>query len=358
VLLVLATTESRVVKPWPWVVGWAILGGLLVLHSRWPGRAWAQIIAGLGPAIGLLLAVATHGGYATGLEPWAWLALIVLVAPVFQLLAVLTGDEERRIWAEHTAAATAIALMVAAAALSSTVRSASAASIAALLILGILAILSATRARSGAWYLAATAATAFWQTLVYSDFHQHSPTTSASGMVFGLMALSAVWCTVWPALVTAAFRERRSAWWAAALAGPFWFFALRSGFIDTFGDDAIGLLPVALGVVAFACALWSMPRLAGHADTRQTALVWYLAVALSMLSVAIPLQLEKEWITIGWAVNGLAILAMWIRFEHPGLKYLGLALLGAATVRLVANPAVLSYHVRSGTLVWNWLAYT
>ena len=86
--------------------------------------------------------------------------------------------------------------------------------------------------------------------------------------------------------------------------------------------------------------------------------MWYLAVALSLLSVAIPLQLEKEWITIGLALNGLAIIALWVRLDHPGLKYFGLALLAAATVRLVANPAVLSYHIRAAAPVLNWLTYT
>jgi uncharacterized membrane protein len=357
-LLVLAVTERQVVKPWPWLVGWAFLGGLLVLHSRWPERAWAQLAAGLGPAFGLLIAVETHGRSAAGLEPWAWLALIILVAPVFQFIAVLTSDEERRIWAERTAAATAIALIVAASAVSSADRSASAASIAAVLVLGILAILSATRTRSGRWYLASTAAVAFWQTVIYFDAQQQLAASSATGPVLALLVFSAIWFTVWPALVTSAFRESRYAWWGAALAGPLWFPVLKSAFVDTFGDGAIGLLPVALAAVAFATALWSKPRLTDHADTRRTALVWYLAVALSMVSVAIPLQLEKEWITIGWALNGLAILALWNRLEHPGLKYFGLALLGAATFRLTANPEVLSYHVRTGTLVWNWLAYT
>jgi uncharacterized membrane protein len=356
-LLVLATTEGRVVRPWPWVVGWAAIGGMLVRHSRWPGRAWAQLVVGLGPAIGLFLAVETHGSNANSLESWAWLALIVVVAAVFQVLAVLTRDEGGRIWAERTAAATAIALMVPASAVSSADRSASAASIATILVLGILAILSSTRSRSGEWYMAVTAATAVWQTVVYFDIHQLSM-GSASGPVLILLVLSAVWFTAWPALVSAPYRGSRHAWWAAALAGPLWFPALKSAFVDSFGDGAIGLVPIALAAVAFASALWSRPRLADSTDSRRTALVWYLAVALSMVSVAIPLQLEKEWITIGWALNGLAILALWIRLEHPGLKYFGLALLGAATLRLTINPEVLSYHVRTGTLVWNWLAYT
>ena len=357
-LVVLATTESQVVKPWPWVAGWAVLGALLVLHSRWPGRAWVQLAAGLGPAIGLFVAVETHGHDTAGLESWAWLALCVSVALVFQFLAVLTRDKGRRIWAERTAAATAIVLMAAAVMVSSADRSASVASIATVLILGLLAILSATRTRSGGWYLAATVATAFWQTVIYFDVHQHVAVGSASGSVFGLLMLSAVLFTVWPAVVAAAFRNSRYAWWGAALAGPLWFVALKSAFITSFGDGAVGLLPVALAAIALATVLWLRPRMDGHADAQRTALVWYLAVALSLVSVAIPLQLEKEWITIGWALNGLAILALWVRLDHPGLKYFGLALLGAATVRLIANPAVLSYHIRAGAPVLNWLAYT
>jgi uncharacterized membrane protein len=357
-LLVLATTESRVYQPWPWVAGWAVVGGLLVLHSRWPGRAWVQLAAGLGPAIGLFLAVETHGRHGPALESRAWFALIVAVAIAFQILAVLTKNKQRSVWAERTAAATAIALMAPAAAVASADRTASLESIATVLVLGLLATLSATRARSGGWFLVATAATAFWQTVLYFDVHQHSAAGSASEPVLGLLALSAVLFTLWPALVARAFRDSRYAWWGAALAGPLWFTALKSAWVSSFGDNAVGLLPVALAAIALATVLWLRPRLAGRADTRRTALVWYLAVALSLVSVAIPLQLDKEWITIGWALNGLAILALWARIDHPGLKYFGLALLGAAAVRLVANPAVLSYHIRAGAPILNWLTYT
>src|SRR6185369_6599371 len=67
---------------------------------------------------------------------------------------------------------------------------------------------------------------------------------------------------------------------------------------------------------------------------------------------------EKEWITIGWALEGLAVTFLWTRLDHPGLKYFGLALLAAATVRLVANPAVLGYYPRPAWRIVNWLLYT
>ena len=86
--------------------------------------------------------------------------------------------------------------------------------------------------------------------------------------------------------------------------------------------------------------------------------MWFSAVALGFLSVAIPLQLEKQWITLGWALQGVAVIALWKRLDHPGLKYFGLALLAAVTVRLVANPEILDYYPRSGWPIVNWLMYT
>ena len=79
---------------------------------------------------------------------------------------------------------------------------------------------------------------------------------------------------------------------------------------------------------------------------------------MGFVTVAIPLQLEKEWITIGWALEGLAVTALWVRLDYPGLKYFGLGLLWAVTVRLVANPAVLGYYPRPAFRIVNWLLYT
>ncbi len=90
----------------------------------------------------------------------------------------------------------------------------------------------------------------------------------------------------------------------------------------------------------------------------KAALVWFSAVALGFISVAIPLQLEKEWITLGWALEGTAVLVLWRRLDHPGLKYFGLALLAVVSTRLTANPYLLGYYPRSGWPVMNWLMYT
>jgi len=347
-------TQNQVVQPWPWVAAWIGFGVLLVFHSRWSGRAWVQLAAGLAPAFGLMIAIDETGRRNGSPESWMWLALIVGTAVCFQVLAMSIRDEKRRLWAERTAAVTAIALMVATAVLSSVHRQEVSQNLGTILVLGVLATLAATRMKSGWWLLITTVATVFWQTAICLDaFPQQQ-----YGAIFAVLVASAVVFTIWPALVPAVFRESRPAWWGGALAGPLWFPALAFTFIEIFGDEAIGLLPVALAAVALSAVLWVRPRLDPDSAGRRSAVVWYLAVVLSLVSLAIPLQLEKEWITIGWALNGLAILGLWVRLSHPGLKYFSLALLGAATVRLVANPEVLSYHLRVATPVLNWLTYT
>ncbi len=99
-LLVLATSESRVVTPWPWIAGWAVLGGRLVLHSRWPRRAWVQLAAGLGPALGLFVAIARTGAARPRSRPWAFFALMVAAAHRLSDPRAVCSGRRTRTWAE------------------------------------------------------------------------------------------------------------------------------------------------------------------------------------------------------------------------------------------------------------------
>jgi len=346
--------DSQVIQPWPWVAAWIGFGGLLLLNSNRPEDSWPRLVAGLSPAWGLSLAVGWHVRGAGAVEPSAWVFLAVGFAAALQVVAILGRDGRVRLWTERTAGVTALAMMPVMALLAALRSSEGLESLAAVLVLGLLGALASTRMRSGLWLLASIVATALFQTIVCVATFSHDVPIA----VFILLAASAVLFAVWPALVPAAFRHSRAGWWGAALAGPLWFPALYAAWTERWGDDVIGLLPVALAAVTLGVVLWVRPRLGVGTATRRTVLVWYLAVVLCLVSVAIPLQLEKEWITIGWALNGLAVLILWVRLDHPGLKALGLALLGAATVRLIGNPAVFSYHVRGAMPVFNWLSYT
>ena len=177
-------------------------------------------------------------------------------------------------------------------------------------------------------------------------------------LAFSLQALAVVLFSCWPFLARASLAGEQWAWRAAALAGPAWFLSLKRLFEVRFGSEAIALLPIALAGLSLGAAFRAREQ--GLLDTamRKRGLVWFSGAAMGFLSIAIPLQLEEEWITLGWALQGLALTALWKRLDHAGLKYFGLTLLAVVTVRLVANPQILDYHPSSSVPIFNWLMYT
>jgi uncharacterized membrane protein len=124
------------------------------------------------------------------------------------------------------------------------------------------------------------------------------------------------------------------------------------------GSGSIGLLPIALGAFALIAVAGAGRAPIPDDSVRKSALVWFAAVAICFASVAIPLQLDKSWITIGWALEGVALIALWRRLDHPGLKWFALAHLAAATYRLLPTPDLLNSYPRSTIRILNWLLYT
>src|SRR5207237_3456648 len=100
----------------------------------------------------------------------------------------------------------------------------------------------------------------------------------------------------------------------------------------------IGVLPVAEAAVLLLL-VW---RLRGTKDLAKLAVV--AGAALAFITVAIPLQLEKHWITIGWALEGAALVWLFRRVPHRGLLVWAGALCAAVFVRLVVNPATSASH--------------
>ena len=82
------------------------------------------------------------------------------------------------------------------------------------------------------------------------------------------------------------------------------------------------------------------------------------AAALAFITLAIPLQLDNEWITISWALEGAALIWLFGRIPHRGLLLWGGGLLAVTFVRLTLNPAVLSYHPPQRAAILNWYLYT
>ncbi|MCH9646947.1 MAG: DUF2339 domain-containing protein [Deltaproteobacteria bacterium] len=345
---------------WPWIAGWALLAALLVRQSFASGFEAVHGLAAAGAGSGvfcLLISLREHpGSYAGSVTALA--AVIVLTALAFQGLTFIRRSAPGGVWAERAAALFPLLALMGLIVCSHAVLRTAWIYHGFSIVLAILVVLVATRLRSGLLFAGAVALLALSHLLwAYSQSGKWLALTSSS-QALALQFFAVVLLTFWPSFAGRAFHDKRGAWYAAALAGPAWFFPMKELFKAVFGATFIGVLPLALAALSLASAYRSRSLWKQDEPLRKSSLVWFAAVTLGFISLAIPLQLDKEWITVGWALEGLALLWLWRRLDHAGLKYFALALFAAVTARLVVNPQVLGYHSASGVPVFNWLTYT
>lgn len=170
------------------------------------------------------------------------------------------------------------------------------------------------------------------------------------GVFFAVFAL-------FPFLAEGVDKKRPAPWIAAAFAGPAQFYLIYRTVVPAWGDAYIGLLPAAFAALYIA-GLGRLLDLRSIEDKEhRTRLAFFAGMALFFVSLVFPLQFDKEWITLGWALEGAALVWLYRRLPVPGLKVWAGALLGSAFVRLALNPAVLTYHARTDMPVLNWYLY-
>ena len=111
------------------------------------------------------------------------------------------------------------------------------------------------------------------------------------------------------------------------------------------GPAAVAMLTGLPALAAGALALHLQQR----ADPESLAHRIYQGTAVALAALAVPLQLEREAWTIGWALLA-AVLAWTVRGERrPYLQAASLTLAALVTARLVLNPSVLTYHLADGS---------
>ena len=152
--------------------------------------------------------------------------------------------------------------------------------------------------------------------------------------------------------------ERKPLPWAiGALAGPLQFALIYEIITKTFPDLRNGFAPAAFVLPYAAATFFLIRKRQADPASGDPRLAWQGAAALFFITLIFPIQFEREWITLGWALEGLALLSLFRVVPNRGLRYVGVGLLCLAFVRLALNPAVLEYHRRTSTPVWNWYLY-
>jgi hypothetical protein len=117
-----------------------------------------------------------------------------------------------------------------------------------------------------------------------------------------------------------------------------------------------GLVPILFVFAPLVSLVAVPPAGAAGGRARLNQLAWFGGVALFFITLIFPLQFERQWLTVAWALEGVGLLWLFHRVPHPGLRATGAVLLVTAFVRLALNPAVLGYHARSGAIL-NWYLY-
>ena len=162
--------------------------------------------------------------------------------------------------------------------------------------------------------------------------------------------------TLFPFLFLKKFGDRVVPWATAAMAGLPQFFLIHRLVTAVYPNHVMGLLPAAFAIPPLLSLVVVLKKIPEN-PARMTQLAWFGGVALFFITLIFPIQFDRQWITIGWALEGAALLWLFHRVPHPGLRLTGVGLLVAAFVRLAFNPAVLEYHARSATPILNWYLY-
>jgi uncharacterized membrane protein len=111
-------------------------------------------------------------------------------------------------------------------------------------------------------------------------------------------------------------------------------------------------LPSLLGLlVVLKCTSPTSPA-------RNAQLALFGGAALFFITLIFPIQFDRQWITVGWALEGAALCWLFHRVPHPGLRLTGVVLLVVIFARLALNPTVLSYHPHAAFPILNWYLYT
>ncbi len=153
--------------------------------------------------------------------------------------------------------------------------------------------------------------------------------------------------------------ERSETWIASALSLPLHFFLIyRAVHAGWAGFGYFGLVPAALAVPSLLGLVTVIRSVPSTAAIRNTLLALMGATTLFFVTFIFPIQFERQWLTVGWALEGAALLWLFTRVPHGGLRLAGFLLLVVCFARLSLNPWVITEYGRSGTPIFNWYLYT
>jgi len=165
--------------------------------------------------------------------------------------------------------------------------------------------------------------------------------------------------TIFPFIFHRQFARKSTVWASAALAAPLHFYLVYNVVHTTHPSSGmLGLVPAAFAIPSLLGLVALLRLTPKESPARNAQLALFGGAALFFITLIFPIQFDRQWITLGWALEGAALCWLFHRVPHPGLRIAGIGLLLISFARLVCNPAVLAYHPRVATPIFNWYLYT
>lgn len=168
-------------------------------------------------------------------------------------------------------------------------------------------------------------------------------TAAALGVLFGGGSYAASWRD-----------EKPGQWGALSVMSGLFLFLIAVAATEGKGEQPWGA--VALGVAAlYLVAALPVARRRPEMDPLLAA----LAVGVTtFVSLAVPLELERQWLTVAWAVEVAALVWLARRFDLPVLSGLARAVAIGVAIRLLLNASVLDYPIGDHPFLhWLWYGY-
>ncbi|HSV63181.1 MAG TPA: DUF2339 domain-containing protein, partial [Chthoniobacterales bacterium] len=122
-------------------------------------------------------------------------------------------------------------------------------------------------------------------------------------------------------------------WSIGALAGPLQFALIYDTITKAFPSLRNGLAPAVFVVPYVVAVFFVVRKRQADPSTGDARLAWQGAAALFFITLIFPIQFDREWITLGWALEGLALIWLFRVVPSRGLRYVGVGLLCLAFVR-------------------------
>jgi uncharacterized membrane protein len=182
-----------------------------------------------------------------------------------------------------------------------------------------------------------------------------NPDNAAVFLGFYIIAAAAFF--ILPFLYKQDYLKTNLPWGNAALSGPLHFFLIYDVVRKIYPNDFMGLLPAVMAVPFFFGLTTLLNWIPEDSGKRNAILAWFGGSTLFFITLIFPIQFDHQWLTIGWALEGAALIWLFHKIPHPGLRGVGIALLLVSFIRLGMNPAILIDYPYSSWPIFNWYLY-